>query len=164
MRRPLTALLIACAHVSPPLAVQRLPAPLFARSLPAPPAALRPADDFDSGKAVGAGVLGTVGGLIAGGIMAHQFDGRCESCVAFGLLGAFVGASVGSPLAIHLSNRRRGRLGPAILASMGLGLVGTMAAAGAVHDPRILLVVPVLQIASATAIERGTAATRNPAR
>jgi hypothetical protein len=43
--------------------------------------------------------------------------------------------SIGSPLAIHISDGRRGRLGPAILASVGMGLVGTMAAAGAVHDP-----------------------------
>ena len=156
MRRPpLTALLTAFAFLSPPLAAQRLPAPLFAREVPATPTPVHPADDFDTGKAVAAGILG--GGLAAGAVMGHQFDGSCDSCVGFGLLGAFVGAIIGPPLAIHLSNGRRGRIGPALLASTGMGLVGSLAAYGAVHDPRILLVVPILQIASATSIERRTA-------
>jgi uncharacterized membrane protein YeaQ/YmgE (transglycosylase-associated protein family) len=158
VRRHLPALLTAFAFLSPSLAAQQLSATLFAQAaLPA----LAPAystDDFDTGKAAFAGILGTVAGLAAGGFMGHQFDRQpCDDCYALGILGAFVGATVGSPLAIHLSNGRRGRLGPAVLASFGIGLVGSFAATGAIHDARILLALPILQTASAIDIERRTA-------
>lgn len=157
MRPLLPALLIAFAFRSPSLVAQQLPAPLFARAVPRAPHEDRPADDFESGKAAGAGVVGTISGLVAGAIIGHQFDMRpCEFCIEFGLLGAFVGASVGSPLAVHLSNDRRGRLGPAVLTSFAIGIVGGFGGAAALHDGRVLLAVPVLQIASAIAIERRT--------
>lgn len=153
----LPAILAAFALLPPPAAAQRLPAPLFARGGPPVSTPVRPADDFDGGKAAAAGVLGTISGLAVGALIGHQFDSRpCEFCVEFGLLGAFVGASVGSPLAVHHSNGRRGHLGPAVLASVGIGIVGTFAASAA-HDARILLAVPILQIASAITIERRTA-------
>jgi hypothetical protein len=163
MRRlPLTTLLVAFAFFSPRLAAQRLPEPQFTQGAAAGPAKatpVYPTDNFDHGKAALAGVLGSATGLVAGALIGHQFDTRsCDDiCMEFALVGAFVGETIGGPLAVHLSNDRRGRLGPAVLASFGIGLVGSLAAAGALHDAKILLTVPVLQIASAVAIEQRTA-------
>jgi hypothetical protein len=163
MRRPLAALLTVFAFLSPPLAAQRAPAPLFAQAalaIPKPvyPAADFPTDDFDDAKAVTAGIFGTLAGFAVGGGLGHQFDRQpCDFCIEFALLGAFVGASVGAPYAVHLSNGRRGRLGPAVLASLAIGLVGGLGGAAATHDARVLLAVPILQIASAVAIEHRTA-------
>jgi hypothetical protein len=138
------------------LVAQQLPAPLFARSLPAGSSRLQPAGDFDTGRAVAAGVLGTLAGYAVGGVIGHQFDQDCDVCVGMAFLGAFVGASVGTPLAVHLSNGRQGRLGPAVLASFAI-TAGGLGAAVAAHDGRIVLAIPILQIASAVSIERRTA-------
>ena len=160
MQRVIAVILIAFAFRSPPVTAQRLPAPLFTHPVPAEASKPTPTyvtDDFDGTKAAFAGILGAVGGLAAGALIGHQFDTHpCDDCAEFALLGAFTGATVGAPLAVHLSNQRRGRLGPAILASFGIG-IGTFAAARAVHDARLLLAVPILQVASAITIERHTA-------
>ena len=156
MHRPSPVLLVAFALLSRPLVAQQLPAPLFARALPAESSPVQPAGDFDTGRAIAAGVLGTLAGYAVGGAIGHQFDQDCDLCLEMALLGAFAGASVGSPLAVHLSNGRQGRLGPAVLASFAIAAGGLGAAAGA-HDGRILLAIPIFQIASAISIERRTA-------
>lgn len=156
MHRLLSVLLAVFAFHSPSLAAQRQAAPLFVRTAPTVPNLAGLAEDFDGGKAAAAGVLGMVSGLAVGAFIGHRFDRRpCDFCIEFGLVGAFVGTSLGSPYAVHLSNNGRGRLAPAVLASFAIAM-GGLGVAAAAHDGRVLLAVPVLQIASAIAIERRT--------
>ena len=81
---------------------------------------------------------------------------QCEDCAIVGAIyGLVAGASSGIPLGVHFTNGRRGKLLPSLLASLAIGGAG-LGAAIAAAEPAVMLAVPVLQLASAIAIERGT--------
>lgn len=122
-------------------------------ALPAP----GPASRVSDGTLVFAGLAGGVIGFFAGGSAgAVAFRDRCEDCgLAGAVWGATAGVSAGIPLAVHLANRRRGSYGTSLGAAIGIGAAG-LAAAFALNDPTPLLVVPVGQIVTSIAIERGT--------
>jgi hypothetical protein len=117
-----------------------------------------PADAVDAGKMMGGGLLLGAGGLIGGALIGHQFEGSpCEDCILGAFFGALAGESLAIPLGVHLGNGRRGDVGPALAASIGIAAAGLGAAAMS-RQWGVLLTIPVLQIAASIAIERHSAA------
>jgi hypothetical protein len=112
----------------------------------------------DAGKVILGGVLLGAGGLVAGALIGGRFQGYpCEDCIEGAFYGALVGESLAIPLGVHLGGGRRGKAGPALAASLGLGALGLSAAA--LSDQwGILLAIPVLQIAASIGLERHAAA------
>lgn len=110
------------------------------------------------------GVLGLAGGLIGGGMAGYGVErlteGRScyEECGLTGLVyGAIAGTSLGIPAAVHLADGRRGDLGRSVLVSTLLGAVGLVAAT-AMDDEKPVVLMPIVQIVAAIAVERRTAA------
>ena len=107
------------------------------------------------------GVLGGVGGLIAGGFIGAQLEmaGGCHGdhwCgFGGGILGAAIGSAVMIPAAVHLANGRRGSFAAGLGASVA-ALAGGVAISLVVQDAQPLLLVPVAQIIGAVAVERRT--------
>ena len=82
-------------------------------------------------------------------------DTPCEDCgLEEGLYGAAMGFGIGAAAGAHLANKREGPFGKAALVGMAIGVAGTLAAVET-DEWRILLAIPIAQIASAIAIERG---------
>jgi hypothetical protein len=71
-----------------------------------------------------------------------------------GLYGAALGFGLGASGGAHLANHAAGPFGKSALITMAVGAVG-VATAVATDQWEILLAVPVAQVASAVAIERG---------
>jgi hypothetical protein len=114
------------------------------------------------------GLIGGGTGLLVGGLAGAVIgSNRCtdpgnpDSCSGLeGLvIGGIMGEAVGIPLGVHLANRRRGRLGTSLAASVALAAAG----AGAVvwSDSRevalgVAAAVPAAQFAASILLERRT--------
>jgi hypothetical protein len=127
------------------------------RAAPNRPRPIRP----DGALLAAGGVLGAVAGLFGGAwIGAGMTESDCDDCGIVGAVyGGIAGGSAFLPLGVHLANDRRGRYGPSLLASLAIGAAG-LGLASATEEWRIMLGVPIVQIASSIAIERGTARRR----
>jgi hypothetical protein len=154
MRFPvvLFALLATASSIeAAPLAAQRL------ESSPFP--------TFDTGRGnVGGMILGGVAlgaaGLFGGALVGDRFQRfPCEDCIEGAFYGALAGESLAIPLGVHLADRRRGNLAPALAASLGIGALG-LGAAALTDEWGILLAIPVVQVAASIGIERHTARAR----
>lgn len=148
------------------LPAQRIPANPFPRadfvpaSQPLTRAALGAASGGgDEAKLVFAGAIGAVAGFAFGAIAFRSRSCGELDCWVPAFYAAMAGESLGVPVAVHLANGRRGRSGQALLASLAIG-AGGLGVAMLTHDPRLLLVIPIGQIASSIAIERSTARDR----
>jgi hypothetical protein len=103
---------------------------------------------------LGAATLGTFAGAALGARVTTRYP--CEDCGLEGLIyGGVAGGSTLLPLGVHLANGRRGNYGAALLASLGIGAAG-LGVAIASQEGAVMLSVPVLQLVSSIAIERGT--------
>jgi hypothetical protein len=121
----------------------------------------RSSDPNTGGMLLG-GILLGAGGLFAGALLGDRMQSYpCEDCIEGAFYGAMLGESVAIPLGVHLGDRRQGNAGTALAASLGIGLLG-LGAAAATDEWRLLLVIPVAQVASSIAIERHTALDRAP--
>jgi hypothetical protein len=120
-------------------------------------ARLEPSVRRDGGLLAAGGVAGGVVGVFGGAwIGASMAEHGCEDCgIAEAIYGGIAGGSALLPLGVHLANGRRGRYGPSLLASLAIGAAG-FALASATDEWRIMLGVPIAQIVSSIAIERGT--------
>lgn len=108
---------------------------------------------------------GLVGFVVVGYIGARIADdpNNYEDLDALG--GAIVGGTIGEsmllPFGVHLADHRRGRVLPAVLASLGIGVAGVslaIATQDAAPLPVVILVLtPISQLISSIAIERATA-------
>jgi hypothetical protein len=111
---------------------------------------------------VGAGLgAGLVGFVVGGYIGARITDSENSDLDALsgGITGGTIGESLFLPLGVHLANHSRGRLLPAMLASLGIGAAGVslaIATQDAAPLPGVILVLtPVAQLITSIAIERG---------
>jgi hypothetical protein len=117
--------------------------------------AARSADGDVAGMILGAVTLGTAG-LFAGGMIGNRFQSHpCEDCLEGPFYGALAGVSLAIPAGVHLANHGRGRLGPSVAASLGIGALG-FGAAALTDNWGLLLAIPVLQIAASIGIEQHT--------
>lgn len=121
-----------------------------------------PADEL--GMAFG-GLLAGISGIVAGGFTGAVID-RSNGCGEWcGFLGALYGAAAGSavmvPVGVHLTNRRRGDLGRAVVYSLGATAAG-VALAHATDDGTPILLIPLAQIVVSVAVERATTDTSRP--
>jgi hypothetical protein len=158
------AVVALVAGVRSDLAAQRLRAPEFGSlrpgtSLPRAPESVQVGRPQSGGTLAFAGLIGAVGGGFAGGIIGSKLE-NCEAADDYcGVGGAALGASIGltlvTPLAIHMANDNRGNYWLSTLGSFGVA-VGTWALAGAADDATPLIFLPVGQIIVSTIIERKT--------
>ena len=159
--RGATLLVILFLAPGAPLLAQRLPPnPLARAGMALATPSLRPMihvprSDDDTPKLVFAGVIGAAAGFVAGGLALRGSSCQELDCLEPALYGAVAGQSVGVPVAVHLANGKRGRPGPALLASLAIGGAG-LGAAILADEPRLLLAIPVLQIASSIGLKRAT--------
>jgi hypothetical protein len=111
----------------------------------------------DLGWLIGGGLLaGAAGGFAGMYSGAALTEDECEDCAIIGAVYGLVGGvSSGIPLGVHAINGGRGKLLPSLLASLAIGGAG-LGIAIAADEPAVMLGVPVLQLASAIAIERRT--------
>ena len=137
--------------------------------LPGPPEPLpRQAKRIPTSHLLTAGVLGAVGGFV-GGLFAGAalFSDLCNdrnrddpdacewSALGGGIIGAAVGESIVTPVAIHATNRGRGNLLLELLISGGLGALGVAAVTSGDNGMIVGLVgVPIAQIALTIQQER----------
>ncbi|MDZ7288985.1 MAG: zinc ribbon domain-containing protein [candidate division KSB1 bacterium] len=104
-------------------------------------------------------------GLFAGGLIGARIDEASSDGYEEwdGLAGLVIGAPIGEalllPVGVHLANRRQGNLPLALFASIGIAGAGIGLAAAA-EDGRILIAIPVAQLAACVAIERATSHSR----
>lgn len=155
------SLMLLAGIVPTPLAGQLRPTPQSV-GITVPAAAPATADSEPrrpgAPSLVFAGVTGMVTGLMAGGLVGVGLagcpgSGEDDLCgLAAGIYGGMVGMTAGIPVAIHLANHRRGRLGYDLALSGGM-LVAGLAFTDATHDATALLFVPVAQIASVIWLE-----------
>jgi hypothetical protein len=148
------------------LPAQRIPANPFPRaefaptSQPLTRATLGAASgDGDGAKLVFAGAIGAVAGFVVGAVALQSRSCGELDCWVPAFYAAMAGESLGVPVAVHLANGRQGRSRPALLASLAIG-AGGLGVAMLCHDPRLLLAIPIGQIASSVAIEQSTARDR----
>ena len=169
--RPTWLLLLAGITLpATPLAAQRLEPRPFPRAAvsfggqipptPRPATAIRPAAR-PAGGDVGGMILGGVAlgavGLFGGALVGDRFQSYpCEDCIEGAFYGALAGESLAIPLGVHLADHRRGKLGPALAASIGIGALG-LGAAALTDEWGVLLAIPVLQLGASIGIERHTA-------
>ena len=148
------------ANAQAPLASERI----AVTAAPAPvPIVIHQSAQASVPAMVAGGLLGGAIGLIAGGysgaLLTNNRAGPDDLSFLPGLIwGAAVGESVMLPVGVHLVNRQRGKLLPAVMASTVLG-VGGLALALATQDSEpipgiILAAVPLAQLATAITIER----------
>jgi hypothetical protein len=143
------------------LLAQRLPPNPFPRAdlaLSAPsrrPMVGVPRTEDDVLKLAFAGVVGATAGFVTGALLLRQTSCDEIDCLAPMVYGGLAGLSVGAPFGVHLADARRGRYGTALAASLAIGAAG-LGAAILIDEPRLLLAVPVLQIASSIRIEAAT--------
>ena len=97
-------------------------------------------------------------GAFAGGILGARRPTPARTARSWRWLvyGFVRDGSVALPLGVHLAKHRRGNYGLSLLASLAIGAVG-LGATVASGDGRIMIAVPVAQLASSIAIERATA-------
>ena len=171
MRTPLVLLAALALAIPPrPVTAQRLapsafpsvesalttghpPVPRTAAGLPA---AARAAKGNVGGMILGGVALGAAG-LFGGALIGDRFQRYpCEDCIEGAFFGALAGESLTIPLGVHLADRRRGNLAPALAASIGIGALG-LGAAAVTDQWGILLAIPVFQVAASIGIERHTA-------
>jgi hypothetical protein len=147
----------------PSLRAQRIAASPFPSISEATVPGGRGLNQEERGDRVGTGWL-IGGGLLAGaaGGVAVMYTGAmltakdCEDCAIVGAVyGLVAGVSSGIPVGVHFSHGGRGKLLPSLLASLAIGGAG-LGLAIAADQPAVMLAVPVLQLASAFAIERKT--------
>ena len=114
-------------------------------------------DQVGRGWLIGGGLLaGAAGGVAVMYTGAMLTANECEDCAIVGAVyGLVAGVSSGIPVGVHFSNGGRGKLLPSLLASLAIGGAG-LGLAIAADEPAVMLAVPVLQLASAIAIERNT--------
>ena len=122
-----------------------------------------PADELGMGLGgLLAGITGVVAGGFAGAVV--ERGGGCDGDWC-GFAGAVHGAAAGSavmvPVGVHLTNRRRGNLGRAMLYSLGVTAVG-VAVAHATDDGIPILLIPLAQIVVSVAAETATTDTSRP--
>jgi hypothetical protein len=160
-----TLILATCLTLGavPSLCAQRIAASPFPSISEATVPGGRAVNQGERGDRVGTGWL-IGGGLLAGatGGVAVMYTGamltanECEDCAIVGAVyGLVAGVSSGIPVGVHFSNGGRGKLLPSLLASLAIGGAG-LGLAIAADQPAVMLAVPVLQLASAIAIERKT--------
>jgi hypothetical protein len=111
-----------------------------------------PRTEGDTPTLVFAGVIGAAAGFVTGALVLRQTSCDGLDCLAPAFYGGLAGLSIGAPSGVHLANGRRGRYWPALAASLAIGAAG-LGAAILVDEPRLLLAIPVLQIASSIRIE-----------
>lgn len=108
---------------------------------------------------LGLGAVGLAGGAALGYAIARQGCDDDEWFCGWGgmAISGLSGVSFGIPLGTHLGNRRQGNLERAMLASLGVGGVGLLAAvaAGDSAGP-IIVAVPVVQLVVSISIELKT--------
>lgn len=110
---------------------------------------------------LGGGLLGGAAGFFGGGLggaaIACEEDDTSEGFCAIGgfVIGAAIGESALIPLGVHLANRRRENYGLALLASAAIAGAG-LAVAIPQGEGAWLIPVPIAQLVSSIAIERGT--------
>lgn len=164
-------LLVLLAIPGAPASAQRIPPTPFARAgldvgsemggyrgTPSAAGARVPAEALDAGKMIFGGILLGAGGLIGGALIGQHLErSPCEDCILGAFVGALAGESLAIPLGVHLANRGRGDVGPALAASIGIAAAG-LGAAVLSREGGVLLAIPVLHIAASIAIERHTAA------
>lgn len=116
-----------------------------------------PRDEASSARMAAGGVVGALAGMFVGGVAgAWLTKNDCEDCGFAGLVyGAFLGGSATLPLGVHLANDRRGKFVPELLGSLVIGGVG-LAMIGKTNSAKVVLAVPVAQIASSILLERKT--------
>lgn len=111
---------------------------------------------FRHAPAIGAGALG---GIIGFGVpivaVLSNPSAVTEDAFPYLLLAAGVTGSAGTPVGVWLAGGRRGRLGPAVLASLATGAAGLTLGFGADLWP-FAVATPVAQVAAAVAIEKHT--------
>ncbi|HYC32905.1 MAG TPA: hypothetical protein VEB59_11505 [Gemmatimonadales bacterium] len=168
---PTLVLLLVALLVLPPAAAAQRAAPVPFPSYHAPwgesrglearnPGEGRPAPrtagEGSDGELILAGVLGGLGTFWLSAYIGSRLHGTpCEDCgLEEGLYGAAIGFGLGSAGGVHLANDRRGPFGKSALIGMAIGAAGTVAAIET-DEWRLLLAIPIAQIASAITIERG---------
>ena len=160
----LPAVLLLLSSVLPPAAAaQRLAPPAFP-SLNAPALDsrdLRRRTAFPGGDApsdtdlILPSFFGGIGTFWLGAYIGSRFRSTpCEDCgLVEGLYGAAIGFGLGAAAGAHLANHREGPFGKSALIGMAIGAAGT-AAAIAGDEWKLLLAIPIVQIASAITVER----------
>lgn len=103
------------------------------------------------------GVLGSAVGLFAGGLVGVAAAGQ-DGYGAFGglVVGAVLGEAIVMPLGVHHGNRKQGKLGRDLFASMAISGLGLLVAQGSNADGVVLPLALVLQIGATVATERYT--------
>jgi hypothetical protein len=116
-----------------------------------------PSVQANPGLLAAGGVLGGAVGLFGGALVGGKLtEDDCEDCGLVGVVyGGIAGGSALLPLGVHLANGRRGDFGKSLLASLAIGAAG-FGLSAATDEWGIMLGVPVAQIVSSIAIERGT--------
>lgn len=104
-------------------------------------------------------LLGTAG-LFVGGVIGLGMENcghsHAEDCGIGGfILGSLVGEAIGVPLGVHLGGGRRGSLGAEIVTSLGVTMLGVMAAYAT--DGKGILIIPPLQLVTSIVLERHAA-------
>jgi uncharacterized membrane protein len=102
--------------------------------------------------ALGGGLGVLVGGLAGAGI-GDAAECRSYDCLAYPILGAVVGETVGLSSGVYLATDRRGSYGLTLLGGAAATAVG-LGVARAVDAPLALLAVPVVQFAVTIPIAR----------
>ena len=117
----------------------------------------QPRGQAGTGWLIGGGLLaGAAGGVAVMYTGAMLTANDCEDCAIVGAVyGLVAGVSSGIPVGVHFSNGGRGKLLHSLLASLAIGGAG-LGLAIATDEPAVMIAVPVLQLASAIAIERNT--------
>jgi hypothetical protein len=162
MQFPAVLLLISLA-LPPSVAAQRVvpaafpsfQAPPLDSSEPARLRAVSAEEGASEGQVIMGSLFGGLGTFWLTAYLASRLHGTpCEDCgLEEGLYGAAMGFGLGAALGAHLANHREGPFGKSALIGMAIGAVGTLAAIES-DEWRLLLAVPVAQIASAVALER----------
>jgi hypothetical protein len=155
--RALVLLVLILSPLADRLEAQRLTPSRFASgdaTVTARPART-PTPWLAAGGLVG-GAAGLFGGALIGGKLTED---DCEDCSIVGVIyGGIAGGSSLLPLGVHLANGRRGNYGKSLLASLVIGAAG-FGISYATDEYGLMFAVPVAQLISSIAIERGTTVT-----
>lgn len=169
MRTPSLALAFVLALAAPPTGAVAQPLRAGLARGSGPPPTLEPAEGRSIPALAGAGLLGGALGLVAGAYVgATLADDDAEGFSALG--GAVAGGAIGEalllPLGVHLAGGRRGSYAASVAASLGLVGAGLLALEAVHYDspgvPIVVVAVPLAQLVTAVAIERGTGERERP--
>ena len=153
MRALLLLLLPATLHAQAPRASSRFD-----------PAATQPQlqarTSASDGRLILGGLAAGAVGFFAGGYVGALIadDASADEFAALGgfATGAVIGETIGVPLGVHLANRRQGKLLPSVFASAGISAIALFAATRGEDHLEYLVAVPLIQLVTSIAIERGT--------